>query len=162
MSLIKMRNNNGPKIDPCGTPLITYNQDDTLPFRTTLCCLPFNHSPIHCNNYFTRYPVYLSLTTSQDDEYLLLSTLHCQSAAVDSFTPECDRSVCLSVCLPVCHTVDCQNEWTCHHRLLTPSHSSFHASGDGVKYRCGVQECLWPLKVPLRVHENMPFQEIFF
>ena len=25
-----MRNNNGPKIDPCGTPLITYklNQDD--------------------------------------------------------------------------------------------------------------------------------------
>jgi len=29
MSLIKMRNNNHPKMDPCGIPLMTYNQCDT-------------------------------------------------------------------------------------------------------------------------------------
>jgi len=46
MSLIKMRNNTGPKMDPCCTQLMTYNQSDTHPFKTTLCCVLFNHSPI--------------------------------------------------------------------------------------------------------------------
>ena len=31
----------------CGTPLRTYIHDDLWPFRTTLCCLSFNHGAIH-------------------------------------------------------------------------------------------------------------------
>ena len=32
-----MRNNKGPKIEPCGTPTVTLSQDECWPFRTTLC-----------------------------------------------------------------------------------------------------------------------------
>ena len=32
-----MRNNKGPKIEPCGTPAVTLSQDECLPFRTTRC-----------------------------------------------------------------------------------------------------------------------------
>ena len=51
------RDNNGPKIDPCGTPLRTCSHFDTLPFRTTLCCLPYKPFSIqlstvkHCHLY---------------------------------------------------------------------------------------------------------------
>jgi len=37
-------------MDHFGTPLMTYNQADTLPFKTTLCWRPFNHSHIHNHN----------------------------------------------------------------------------------------------------------------
>ena len=37
-----MRNNNGPNIDPCGTPALTLVQVDTL--RTTLCFLLLKES----------------------------------------------------------------------------------------------------------------------
>jgi hypothetical protein len=39
ISLINMRNNKGPKMDPCGTPALTVFQDDSFPFVTTLCFL---------------------------------------------------------------------------------------------------------------------------
>ena len=32
-----MRNNKGPKIEPCGTPAVTLSQDECWPFRTTRC-----------------------------------------------------------------------------------------------------------------------------
>jgi hypothetical protein len=35
ISLINIRNNKGPKMDPCGTPALTVFQDDSFPFITT-------------------------------------------------------------------------------------------------------------------------------
>ena len=50
--LIQIRNNNGPKVDPCGTPAFTLPQAETWPLSTTLCFLllkklkrMFNRSP---------------------------------------------------------------------------------------------------------------------
>jgi hypothetical protein len=37
LSLINIRNNKGPKMDPCGTPALTVFQDDSFPFIATLC-----------------------------------------------------------------------------------------------------------------------------
>ena len=39
MSLIKRRNINGPKIDPCGTPAFVLYYVDVQFHRQTLCCL---------------------------------------------------------------------------------------------------------------------------
>ena len=35
-SLIWMRKNNGPRTEPCGTPVVTLAQEETYPFNTTL------------------------------------------------------------------------------------------------------------------------------
>ena len=32
-----MRNKRGPKIEPCGTPGVTFSHEDVCPFKTTLC-----------------------------------------------------------------------------------------------------------------------------
>ena len=32
-----MRNKRGPKIEPCGTPAVTFSHEDVCPFKTTLC-----------------------------------------------------------------------------------------------------------------------------
>ena len=34
-SLIKIRNNRGPKIEPCGTPKIIFNREEVLPLTLT-------------------------------------------------------------------------------------------------------------------------------
>ena len=34
-SFMPIRNNKGPKIEPCGTPAVTSSQDECGPFRTT-------------------------------------------------------------------------------------------------------------------------------
>ena len=54
-----MLNKMGPRTEPCGTPLITSDQSDWWPFKTTFCFLPTRkfliHSrtwlfiPQHCN-----------------------------------------------------------------------------------------------------------------
>lgn len=31
-----MRKNNGPRTEPCGTPVVTLAQEETYPFNTTL------------------------------------------------------------------------------------------------------------------------------
>ena len=36
-SLIYTSNNNGPKIEPCGTPALILAQEETCPLITTLC-----------------------------------------------------------------------------------------------------------------------------
>ena len=38
-SLMKMRNNSGPKTEPCGTPHITSSTSDDAPFTSTYCFL---------------------------------------------------------------------------------------------------------------------------
>ena len=35
-SLIKVKNNKGPKIEPCGTPALNVAVLETCPFKTTL------------------------------------------------------------------------------------------------------------------------------
>ena len=70
-------NNNGPKIDPCGTPLRTCKHFDTLPFKTIFCCLPCNHSAFHretlplipcASNLFTQLNS-TQLTTPKEKEW---------------------------------------------------------------------------------------------
>ena len=39
IEFMKMLNNSGPKIDPCGTPEVTATGSDIVPSRTTLCSL---------------------------------------------------------------------------------------------------------------------------
>ena len=39
IEFIKMLNNSGPKIDPCGTLEVTATRSDIVPSRTTLCSL---------------------------------------------------------------------------------------------------------------------------
>ena len=43
-SLLKIKKRRGPKIDPWGTPALTTVNDETCPFRMTLCFLPFKKS----------------------------------------------------------------------------------------------------------------------
>ena len=45
-SLISIRKNNGPRIDPWGTPAWTLVQDECCPFKTTLCFLWYGKSVI--------------------------------------------------------------------------------------------------------------------
>ena len=49
MSLMYMRNRQGPNTDPCGTPDSTWQEPDCSPSRTTLCDLPdpCNHSCVY-------------------------------------------------------------------------------------------------------------------
>ena len=47
MSLMKIRNNNGPSTLPCGTPDNTSIQVENSPFRTTHWVLPVSQSEIH-------------------------------------------------------------------------------------------------------------------
>ena len=44
-SLIQM-NNNGPKIEPCGTPQTMEFHDEQAPLTITRCCLPFKYDVI--------------------------------------------------------------------------------------------------------------------
>jgi hypothetical protein len=51
-SFIKIKNNSGPSTEPCGTPLKTSSQDDTLSPSTSRClrsdrkdCINFNSDP---------------------------------------------------------------------------------------------------------------------
>lgn len=37
MSFIKIMNNKGPNIDPCGTPEVTGTKADSKPLMTTFC-----------------------------------------------------------------------------------------------------------------------------
>ena len=39
-----IKNNNGPSIEPQGTPAFTSVQEDVCPFRVTLCFLSFKKS----------------------------------------------------------------------------------------------------------------------
>ena len=39
-----IKNNNGIKVDPCGTPDSKLNHEDSWPFKTTLCFLSFKKS----------------------------------------------------------------------------------------------------------------------
>ena len=39
MSLMYTKNNNGPRMDPCGTPALMYTQSDDAPGNTTRCRL---------------------------------------------------------------------------------------------------------------------------
>ena len=41
-----MRNNNGPKIEPCGTPQTIEFHDEQAPLTITRCCLPFKYDVI--------------------------------------------------------------------------------------------------------------------
>ena len=41
-SLIKITNSTGPSTLPCGTPLVTFDQSENIPFTDTLCCLQIN------------------------------------------------------------------------------------------------------------------------
>ena len=43
-SLIYIKNNKGPRIDPCGTPDSILDHEDSGPFNTTLCFLKFKKS----------------------------------------------------------------------------------------------------------------------
>ncbi|KAJ7411591.1 hypothetical protein WISP_102183 [Willisornis vidua] len=47
-SLMKMMKRPGPKIEPCGTPLVTGNQPDVTSFTITLCARPMNQLLTHC------------------------------------------------------------------------------------------------------------------
>ena len=38
-SLIYIKNNNGPSMEPCGTPALTSGQSETYPFNKTPCFL---------------------------------------------------------------------------------------------------------------------------
>ena len=38
-----MRNNNGPRIEPCGTPQTIEFHEEQAPITTTRCCLPFKY-----------------------------------------------------------------------------------------------------------------------
>ena len=42
--LSKIKNSNGPKIDPCRTPAFTFAHDEKWPFKTTLCWWFFKKS----------------------------------------------------------------------------------------------------------------------
>ena len=46
-SLIYSKNNNGPNIEPCGTPEVTFSQPDLHPDITALCCRPYNYDSKH-------------------------------------------------------------------------------------------------------------------
>ena len=52
-----IRNNKGPKIEPCGTPAVTLSQDECWPFGTTRCFLQKIKS---CKS-FKRLPFWFSL-----------------------------------------------------------------------------------------------------
>src|SRR3989442_8712627 len=49
-SLINIVNNNGPSIEPCGTPLVTSAQSEYSPFTLPLCLLPSNQFSIQSVN----------------------------------------------------------------------------------------------------------------
>jgi len=51
-SLIYTRNSIGPNTEPCGTPLNTSIQSDSVPLIPTLCTLHLNHSAIQFSNLF--------------------------------------------------------------------------------------------------------------
>ena len=36
--LIYIKNINHPKMDPCGTPMLTFSQDECCPFKTSRIC----------------------------------------------------------------------------------------------------------------------------
>ena len=42
-SFIFIRNNNGPKTNPCGTPIEMFFHEDVCSFKTTLCCRSFQN-----------------------------------------------------------------------------------------------------------------------
>ena len=37
------KNNNGPNIEPCGMPEVTFSQPDLHPDITALCCRPYKY-----------------------------------------------------------------------------------------------------------------------
>ena len=43
-SLMSIRNNNGPKIEPWGTPALTFSQYEFCPFKTTRCLRQYRKS----------------------------------------------------------------------------------------------------------------------
>ena len=43
-SLIQIRNDNGPKTEPWGTPAVAFSQDESCPFRTTSCLWQYGKS----------------------------------------------------------------------------------------------------------------------
>ena len=47
-SLMKIKNNRGPKTDPCGTPEMTGKEGDWSPAMTTTCELHVKYLWIHC------------------------------------------------------------------------------------------------------------------
>ena len=51
-SLIKITNSTGPSTLPCGTPLVTFDQSEYIPFTDTLCCLPMRKSLIQFRTLF--------------------------------------------------------------------------------------------------------------
>ena len=47
--LMKTKNNNGPRINPCGTPAFIKFQSDVVPGGTTRCFQSLRLSVNHCN-----------------------------------------------------------------------------------------------------------------
>ena len=48
-SFMNIKNSNGPRTDPCGTPLKTDAHWELCPSRQTLCILSLSHELIHFN-----------------------------------------------------------------------------------------------------------------
>ena len=64
-SFMDIKNSNGPRTDPCGTPLVTEIQLEQRPFIQTLCFLTLSHSFIHNQSYQTLPPIPCLLTLSR-------------------------------------------------------------------------------------------------
>ena len=57
-----MRNNKGPKTEPCGAPVVALFQDECWPFRTTFCFLQERKSRKSFKR-FPEIPCWFSLET---------------------------------------------------------------------------------------------------